>query len=155
MLSEGLIRVVFISHVAATWLMIGLVWFVQVVHYPLFGEVGSSKFVTYEQRHTSRTSWVVGPPMLVEAATSVLLLWRRPPGIPLWQVWLGAALLAGVWLSTALLQVPCHSLLSKRFDVAALKHLVATNWIRTTAWSARGILVLSMLWYIWPAYQPQ
>ena len=146
---DASVRLILLSHAGATWYMTGLIWFVQVVHYPLFRGVGSSDFAMYEQRHTGLTSWVVGPPMLIEGATAVSLFWLCPSGIPTWQVWLGVALLAVVWLSTALVQVPCHNLLSKGFDVAVHERLVATNWVRTIAWSSRGLLVLWMAWSAW------
>ncbi|HEX2205610.1 MAG TPA: hypothetical protein VHG91_20025 [Longimicrobium sp.] len=47
-----------------------------------------------------------------------------------------------VWLSTALLQVPMHGRLERGFDAAAHRRLVATNWVRTVAWTARGVLLL-------------
>ena len=139
-----LFRLLFLLHVSATWYMTGVIWFVQIVHYPLFARVGTTEFREYEQNHTALTTWVVAPPMLVEAATAVLLCWYRPPYIATWQVWLGIALLAVVWLSTAFLQVPCHNLLSKSFDTDVHQRLVATNWIRTIAWSVRGFLFLWM-----------
>ena len=66
---------------AATFWMVGLIWFVQVVHYPLFSKVGAEGFAAYEASHASRTTWVVAPPMLIEVVTSVLLIWFRPPGV--------------------------------------------------------------------------
>ena len=56
-------------HLAATAVMTGLIWFVQVVHYPLFAAVGAEQFVAYEVAHQRRTSFVVGLPMLVEGLT--------------------------------------------------------------------------------------
>ena len=148
-MNDDLIRLIFLSHAAATWYMTGVIWFVQVVHYPLFAAVGSQAFSTYEQRHTSLTTWVVAPPMLVEAATAVLLFWFHPPGVLAWQLWAGVILVGAVWLSTAFLQVPCHQTLSTGFDTVVHHRLVSTNWIRTTAWSLRGLLVLWMAWAAW------
>lgn len=148
-MDDVLVRAVFLVHAGATWYMTGLIWFVQVVHYPLLRNVGGSVFVTYEKRHTTLTTWAVGPPMLIEAAAAVLLFWIRPSGIFTWQVWAGAGLLTIIWLSTALLQVPCHNLLSRGFDVAVHDRLVTTNWIRTIGWSSRGLLVLCMAWSAW------
>jgi hypothetical protein len=144
-MNENLPRLVLLAHLASTLFMTGLIWFVQVVHYPLFDSVGAG-FPDYEQRHTSLTTWVVGPPMLLEAATAGLLFWLRPPGVSTWQLWLGLALLAVVWLSTAFVQVPCHELLSKQFDPGVHQRLVHSNWVRTAAWSLRGLLVLWMAW---------
>ena len=38
---------VLITCAAATWFMAGLHWFVQVVHYPLFADVGTERFIAY------------------------------------------------------------------------------------------------------------
>lgn len=141
---DALFRLLFLLHVGATWYMIGIIWFVQVVHYPLFARVGHLEFRQYEQHHTAMTTWVVAPPMLVEAITAVLLCWFRPSDIAAWHVWLGMTLLVVIWLSTAFLQVPCHNMLSEGFDTDVYQRLVATNWIRTVAWSVRGFLVVWM-----------
>ena len=133
-----------ITCAAATWFMAGLHWFVQVVHYPLFSRVGGEGFALYSEAHSRLTTYVVGPPMLVEAATGLLLVFRRPAEIPLWAALVGLALVGLIWASTALLQVPRHTALGSGFDRAALSGLVLTNWVRTAAWSVRGALVLWM-----------
>ena len=133
-----------LAHVAATWFMVGLIWFVQIVHYPLFGRVGAEGFPAYAESHSRLTSWVVGPPMLLEASTAVLLLFFRPGSVPASLAWIGAALLAAVWLSTAFLQVPRHTTLGLGFDAEAHRLLVLSNWTRTIAWSLRGLIVLQM-----------
>ena len=143
---ETSIRLCFLAHVAATLYMTGLIWFVQIVHYPLFSSVGDAGFPAYEQRHTALTTWVVGPPMLVEAITALILFWLRPGGITGPQLWIGFALLAVIWISTAFVQVPCHEVLSQKFDKTVHQRLVWTNWLRTVAWSLRALLVLWMAW---------
>lgn len=131
-------------HLAVTLYMTGVIWFVQRVHYPLMDGVGAGRFRDYEARHARRTGWVVGPPMLVELVTAILLVL---PGqeVGAGQARIGLGLLALIWLSTALLQVPLHRRLAGGFDPSAHRRLVATNWIRTTAWSARAVLVSSWL----------
>ncbi len=131
-------------HAAATLFMTGLIWFVQIVHYPLFAAVGADGFARYEQLHSARTTWVVMPVMLVELATAALLLWMADAQTRS-LARAGAALLAVIWLSTFFLQVPRHSQLTAGFDPAAHAALVSTNWIRTLAWSARAVLALALL----------
>ena len=102
---------------------------------------GRDAFTGYESAHTRLTSWVVGPPMLVEGvAASMIALGFG--GVPAWQARVGLALLAAVWLSTATLQVPQHRRLASGFDAAAHRKLVATNWIRVVGWSVRSVLAL-------------
>lgn len=141
-MNEQLPIKLFLLHLASTLFMVGVIWFVQVVHYPLFARVGTGKFAGYERVHAASTTWVVAPPMLAEAITALLLLWFRPPGLSHLQVVIGLILLGVIWCSTLFLQIPCHELLSEGFDPIAHQRLVSTNWLRTAAWSLRGLLVL-------------
>lgn len=131
-------------HAAATLFMTGLVWFVQVVHYPLYDRVGADGFSRYELDHTRRTGWVVGPAMAVEAGSAAWLLAAPPTGVPVALLWLGAALLALVWLSTFFLQVPRHGELCYGFDAGAHRALVRSNWVRTWLWSARSLVAIAV-----------
>jgi hypothetical protein len=135
-----------LTHAAATLFMVGVIWFVQVVHYPLFDRVGASDFSAYSTRHTTVTGLVVGPPMILEAVTAVALVVWTPPGISVSLVWTGLLLVAGIWLSTALLQAPRHTTLGRGFDPAAHRFLVTSNWLRTVLWSLRGLVVLCILY---------
>jgi hypothetical protein len=128
---------VVLLHVLSTVFMAGVIVFVQVVHYPLMANVGRSGFVTYERLHAVRTGWVVGFPMIAELGTGLWLAVLPPtPEDRLW-AYAGLALLAVIWASTALFQIPAHGRLEEGFDEAAHRRLVATNWIRTLAWLAR------------------
>ena len=140
-IASGLI----LLHLAATLFMVGVIRFVQVVHYPLLAYVGPGESASYEQAHTRRTAWVVGPPMLIEIANGILLLWIRPVGVSLTQAIMGTALLGVVWISTQFVQVPCHAHLSRAFDSGIHERLVSTNWVRTVAWNPRGALVVWMV----------
>ena len=121
--------------------MIGLIWFVQVVHYPLFAWVGETQFVDYEQRHTVRTGWVVGPFMLAEAATATWIAVTSESML----AWIGLFLLAAIWVLTAAVQVPLHGALNREWNEESHRRLVASNWGRTLIWSARGPVALFML----------
>jgi hypothetical protein len=137
--------VLLLVHAAATLFMVGAIWFVQVVHYPLFARVGRPGYSAYSIRHTRLTGLVVGPPMLLEAGTAIALVVWTPPGISDSLVWTGLLLVAGIWLSTALLQAPRHTTLGRGFDPAAHRFLVTSNWLRTVLWSLRGLVVLCIL----------
>jgi hypothetical protein len=133
---------VFLANLAATLAMAGVIWAIQLVHYPLFGRVGEAGFAAYEAEHTSRITLLVGPLMLVELVTATALLWLRPGAMPSWAAAVGLGLVAAVWASTLLVQVPLHAELSRGFDAAAHRRLVATNWGRTATWTARAALLL-------------
>ncbi len=128
-------------HAAATWFMTGLIWFVQVVHYPLFAGVGRDTWADYGEKHRARTTFIVMPVMLIELAAAGWLAATRTDGLAI----TGLALLALVWLSTFLVQVPLHARLGAGHDAALMRRLVTTNWLRTIAWTARGVIALLML----------
>lgn len=132
-------------HAAATLFMAGLIWFVQVVHYPLMARVGAEQFEDYEKHHQRLTTWVVGPAMLVELGSVVWLVFYPIAGVPGWMAYVGLALLVVIWLSTAMLQVPRHRELKRGFDVTVHSRLVGSNWIRTIGWSLRAVLALWMI----------
>jgi hypothetical protein len=132
-------------HAASTLGMAGLIWFVQIVQYPLLRRVGEESFQKYETAYVRRVKWVVAPLMLVEFCTAALLPWV----LGSWALKMAAAggvvMVAVVWLTTVFLIIPEHGILEKGFDRAAHRRLVWKNWIRTIAWSARGALALWLL----------
>jgi hypothetical protein len=140
-MNDGLFKGILVLHFAATWFLVGLIWIVQVVHYPLFARVGSAEFASYEAAHANLITLVVGPLMLLELLTAVALLTLWPPSLPGWVAWLGLALVGLIWLTTMLVSVPLHAKLAAGFDAQTHALLVATNWIRTLAWTARGLLL--------------
>jgi hypothetical protein len=135
-------RIVLLIHAAVTAYMVGLIWFVQVVHYPLFGRIDEKCFTACQHFHLGRVTWVVGPPMLVEAFSAFGLLWADPSS---WFLKLGAMLLILIWWSTWFLQVPKHNVLAAGYDSAALRHLVTWNWVRTVAWTLRAVVAFGLL----------
>ena len=140
-----MIRWLFVVHFAATWYLVGLCWLVQRVQYPLMARVGRPDFAAYAAAHVDRIGPVVAPAMLVEAGTAILLV--TSGAAPFRGPWFGLALvlLLAIWLSTFLVQVPLHGALRRGFEPGAHGRLVATNWARTLAWSARGILLVWLM----------
>jgi len=132
-------------HALATIFMTGLIWFVQIVHYPLLRCIGVDAFGEYEKRHQRLTTFVVGPAMLIELATAVALLLVDVAVRARFIAGLALGLLIVIWLSTALLLVPAHRKLQDQFDEHVVTTLIRTNWIRTVAWSARSVLALHLM----------
>lgn len=128
-------------HAAATLYLTGVIWFVQIVHYPLFSRVGQAGFSAYEREHVRQTSRVVAGPMLAELASAVAVVWVV--GGPL--AWIGFALVGVIWMSTWIWQVPAHRRLERGFDAAAHVRLTRTNWVRTAAWTVRSVLALALV----------
>jgi hypothetical protein len=143
-MSDPTTQLVLLLHAGATLAMFGLIWFVQIVHYPLMARVGGEGYTLYQHTHMSRTTWVVAPLMLVELASAVLLIPMLGSDFyPLTST--GLLLVVLIWGSTAALQVPSHKALTAGFEQRAHRRLVATNWVRTVLWSARSVLACVLI----------
>ena len=135
-----------IASLATTWFLTGLIWTIQVDGYPLFASVGRDAFAAFEADHTRRITPLVGPVMLAELVLAISLMFERPKSMPTWLAWVGVGLVGAIWASTGLVQVPLHDRLAFGFDPDAHSLLVATNWIRTAAWSARAAAITWVTW---------
>ena len=132
-------------HLAITWIMVGIIWMVQVVHYPLMAYTGPDHSARYQQLHVQRMGVLVGPIMVVEAVAAVWLCVQSPMLANAWAAWLGLGLLAGIWLVTVCISVPAHEALTRSFDPTAHRRLVSSNGIRSAFWSCRGLVAMFLV----------
>lgn len=143
-----MLGLVLLVQAAATWALVGLIWTIQVVHYPLFDGVHPARYAAWQRRHMTRITIVVAPLMLAEALTAALALFlvltRGPTDLVAVSL-LGVVLLAAIWLSTAFVQAPLHGRLTEGFDASRHRRLVRSNWTRTALWTVRGALLLGVL----------
>lgn len=132
-MSPTLIRLTLSTQLAATAFMTGIAWFVQLVHYPLFADVGQASFPLYQRKNIRKTAGLVAPIMAVEAAACVSLLrFQRTPAAAI-----GAALLLMIWALSAGVQLPQHMSLAPAFDKTLHERLIRLHWLRALAWTAR------------------
>lgn len=125
----------------ATYLT-GLIWTVQLVHYPGFAYVAPDKFVAFHRAHSARMGWVVMAPMVVELGLAAWLAWQgRTLG---GAVWWSLVLVVFIWAATFFVSVPFHNRLAQGFDYIAVDGLMRTNWLRTLAWTARCALLFHL-----------
>lgn len=136
--------VLLILSLAISAMLTGLIWFVQIVHYPLFAQIPPEHFVEYHRKHSTLTTWVVAPLMLVELLSAAWILAQPPPTAPFSLVLLQALLAAGVWALTFFIHVPQHQQLSHGFDAQKIRQLVHTNIWRVVFWTSR-VIVLALL----------
>lgn len=129
----------------AAAMMAGLSWFISVVHYPLFARVGDACFQDYHAAHSTRTTWVVVPPMVVELGGSALLVADRPAGVGAAAAVAGLGLAAATWLVTFLFSVPDHARLGEGYRDSVGRHLTRGHHVRTALWSAHAMLLCAMV----------
>ena len=137
--------IVLVVALASVWAMTGVIWVIQLVHYPIFDTVergaDDALWRRFGDRHRRSISFVVGPFMLAEGITGLWLV-VDPPGDIARTLPLVALVLMGVaYGTTAFVSVPLHERLTDHFEPEAHQRLVTTNWVRTAAWTARGTVV--------------
>lgn len=124
---------------AAGFALLGVIWVVQLVVYPAFRMVRPEDLLVYHRAHVRHITPVVAPLMLAELGSGLWLLLHPDLAPPLQPA--AFVCTVTVWLSTFLIQVPLHHRLERGFDGPLIERLIATNWIRTAAWTAKAALV--------------
>ena len=144
-MSGNFATAVLIAQVVGSVGMFGVIWTIQLVHYPLMRSIPDDAFVAYEKQHTRLISFVVGPLMAVEGLCVLAVFFARPVGVPYWSTLLGGILEAIAIGVTAFVSAPTHGRLEAGANPSLLDRLIATNWFRTAAWTGRGAIALFML----------
>ena len=118
--------------------MTGLIWLVQLVHYPAFRFVDAPQFAEFHAFHSTRITWIVLPVMTFEFVSAFLLAYRTNE-----TMWIANAIaVVLIWLATALLSVPTHNQLAIGKSDELIYRLARTNWPRTIIWSLRSCAFL-------------
>ena len=133
---ELLLKVSFIS----TSVMVGVIWVIQLLHYPAFHFISDQKYIEFQHFHMKRISIIVIPAMLIELASALLLAYffRSSQTIIL------LVLLLGVWATTFIFFTNMHHKLTIGYDRRIVDRLIKINWSRTALWSLRLIILLSI-----------
>ena len=129
----------FFLNVISAFLLTGVIWTVQIVHYPSFHYIDKLSFTNFHNFHERRISIIVMPLMLIELITSIALYIHN-----MWSIIFALNLLIVglIWCSTFFVLVPIHSIFSEKKDKILIEKLVNTNWIRTFLWSIRMLLII-------------
>ena len=133
---EFLLKVNFIS----TSLMVGVIWVIQLLHYPSFHFINDKKYIEFQNFHMQRISLIVIPTMLTELASALLLAYFFRSSLTI----ILLALLLGVWAFTLIFFTNMHQKLTNGYNQSIVYRLVQINWSRTILWSLRLIILLSI-----------
>jgi len=140
--APGAVPVLLAAQAVSVFAMTGIIWLVQLVQYPGFARVNARDFTPFHAHHCRAIGFVVGPLMVTELLTALLLACCCEPAW-FWRTML--ALLLIIWLSTALVQGPMHARLAREGPRPHLVGaLVRGNWLRTILWSVRSA---GMVWF--------
>ena len=133
---ELLLKVNFIS----TSIMVGVIWVIQLLHYPSFHFINDQKYIEFQHFHMQRISIIVIPAMLTELASALLLAYFFESSLTI----ILLALVIGNWAITLIFFTNMHQKLTNGYDHSIVNRLVQINWSRTALWSLRLIILLSI-----------
>lgn len=135
-------RTLLVIHLAATLFMVGLIWTIHYVHYPLFANVGESTYASFQASHVGRIGKLLFVPWLTEGITLIGVLALaflgghkalRVPAV------INGAAMAVVLVISGFWSAPAHGKLADGFDASVHDQLMTANLIRTLAWTVCGI----------------
>lgn len=136
---------IFLLNLVLSFIAVGLIWTIQLVHYPSMKYIPKDRFPEYHNFHSIRISILAIPLMFAELVTSTILLYQNLNNAIQTIFLVNLILVLLIWLSTFLIQVPLHNALSKEKNTEKLSKLIFSNWIRTILWTARSILMILFL----------
>ena len=148
------LRTLIVIHTAATMFMVGLIWTIHYVHYPLFARVGESTYVSFQAEHVERIGKLLFVPWLTEGITllGVLALsflgGRKALRVP---AVINGAAMAVVLVISGFWSAPAHAKLADGFDKSIHDQLMTANLIRTLAWTVCGACAVWIVLSTWAA----
>jgi hypothetical protein len=122
-------------------ILCGLVWTIQLVHYPAFYFVSQTTFKYFSTFHSNKITYFVAPLMLLETITGTLILYFVPSILTLINL---IGILITV-LVTFFISIPLHDKLAVKKFYPEIEKLIYTNWIRTFLWTTRSFLLMTMV----------
>jgi len=136
----------FVIHLVSTSFMVGVIWIVQLVHYPTFLFIDEQKSYDFQKFHMSRISYIVMPAMTTELFSGIYIYIYSNMAIESNLFLLALTILIINWIITALVFVKMHNKLLINYKIEIISLLVKWNWLRTLLWSVRLILLLRMVY---------
>jgi len=131
-------------HIVSTSLMVGVIWIMQLVHYPSFNFINVEEYKSFQEFHMKRISIIVIPLMIIELTSGVLIFWIYQTDNIFFNISLFC--LFFIWFLTAILFSKMHQKLTLGYQISIVTKLVNLNWLRTISWTLRLGLVLLAGW---------
>ncbi len=147
-------RTLVVIHAASTLFMVGLIWTIHYVHYPLFAYVGESTYTSFQAEHVARIGKLLFVPWLTEGITLLgILVLAFLGGHKAWKVpaIINGPAMAVVLLISGFWSAPAHAKLADGFDKSILDQLMAANLVRTLAWTVCGVCAIWVVLSTWSA----
>ena len=130
---------VLLGHLIFTSIMTGVIWVIQIVHYPSFHFIEKELYTAFQKFHMNKISIIVMPIMLAELITGIMLFLDKSSKSPFLTI--SIIILVLIWLITGVFFTKAHNELIAGYQELVVNQLVAMNWIRTLLWTLRLLLL--------------
>ena len=110
--------------------MIGVSLVTQFVTYPSFKLIDIKEFSKFHKGYTKKMLFIVGPIMVIEFLSTVILLYVNTN----FHFFIQFGLVSLIWILTFFLIVPIHKKLENQFDNILNNKLIKLNGFRTSVW---------------------
>ena len=137
---------VLLGHLIFTSIMTGVIWVIQIVHYPSFHFIEKELYTAFQKFHMNKISIIVIPIMLAELITGMMLFLDKSSKSPF--LIISFVILVLIWLITGVFFTKAHNELMTGYQELVVNQLVAINWIRTLLWTLR-LLLLTCFVYLY------
>ncbi len=135
---------VLLGHLIFTSIMTGVIWVIQIVHYPSFHFIEKELYTAFQKFHMNKISIIVMPIMLAELITGIMLFLDKSSKSPFLTI--SIIILVLIWLITGVFFTKAHNELIAGYQELVVNQLVAMNWIRTLLWTLRLLLLTSFVY---------
>ena len=135
---------VLLGHLIFTSIMTGVIWVIQIVHYPSFHFIEKELYTAFQKFHMNKISIIVIPIMLAELITGIMLFLDKSSKNPL--LIISFIILVLIWLITGVFFTKAHNELITGYQQLVVNQLVVMNWIRTLLWTLRLLLLTSFVY---------
>ena len=135
---------VLLGHLIFTSIMTGVIWVIQIVHYPSFHFIEKELYTAFQKFHMNKISIIVIPIMLAELITGMMLFLDKSSKSPF--LIISFVILVLIWLITGVFFSKAHNELMTGYQELVVNQLVVMNWIRTLLWTLRLLLLTCFIY---------
>ena len=137
-------HIIFLAHLISTSIMVGVIWVIQLVHYPSFHFIDKNIYVAFQKFHMDRISIIVIPVMLAELITGIMLFLDKSSKNSILVI--SFIILILIWIITGTLFTKAHNKLIIGYQELVVNQLVIMNWILTLLWTLRLFFLLGFVY---------
>lgn len=144
-------NIVFVIHIICTFLSISCIWLLQIVHYPLLKFIPDEAREKYHDEFKMKMTLYTLVFMTLEVFTGITTMLvfsfnvKKEGENSFLMFLISVLMLLFTHFITFRMIRPMLKKLSTKYSDKLMKELLGWNWVRTSLWTIRGIIILITL----------